>query len=302
MTAAAAQLRQPVTVVDAFTLRPFSGNPAAVCVVSSERINDQAWMQGIAQEMNLSETSFVAHDAKEPGTFHLKWFTPTTEINLCGHATLAAAHALWHTGVLAAGAAAVFHTASGTLRCDRAADGGIAMDFPQEVATEGRVPPGMRERVAAALPGLPITAVLRNRMDYLVVARDAAAVRALRPDIARIRSIGGRGVLVTSKAPPGEVRDGLAVDVVSRCFFPSAGVDEDPVTGSAHCAIGPYWAAALGRRRIVAVQASRRGGVLDIDVRGDGRCTITGRAVVTLHGAIDVGGYEPVAGAPAARM
>ena len=258
----------PLFQVDAFTDRPFSGNPAAVCLLDRER--DAAWMQAVAAEMNLSETAFLLE--REDG-FSLRWFTPATEVDLCGHATLAAAHVLWEQGLLAPGAAARFHTRSGLLRATRSG-AVIELDFPAAPAEPAPAPPGL----LAAL-GLDGGEVCRSRFDYLVVVEDAAAVRALRPDFPALGRVETRGVIVSARS------DDPAYDFVSRFFAPAAGIPEDPVTGSAHCTLGPWWAPRLGKPSMTAFQASRRGGVVQVSLQGD-RVRLGGRAVTVLTGEL----------------
>lgn len=248
-------------VIDAFTDVPFRGNPAAVCVV--EEPQDEAWMQRVAREMNLSETAFVR---PIEGGYHLRWFTPEAEVKLCGHATLASAFALWTTGALAPGAEARFHTLSGWLSCRSEGDW-IVMDFPAKPVAAVEPPAGL----CAAL-GCRALAVGSNGMDYLVEVADAAAVRVLEPNFTALADEPVRGAIVTSRG------DEPGIDFVSRFFAPAVGVNEDPVTGSAHCALGPYWSARLGKTDLIARQLSRRGGTLRVGVRGD-RVRLCGQAV-----------------------
>lgn len=254
--------------VDAFTDRPFAGNPAAVCLLDGPR--DDAWQQLLAREMNLSETAFLL--ARPDGSFDLRWFTPRVEVELCGHATLASAHALWEGGHLPAGAAAVFHTKSGILRAVRAGDGWIELDFPALPGTAVPPPPGLIEAL-----GVEPAAVEKSKFDYLVEVAEEAAVRALRPDFAALAAVEARGVIVTSRSAA------AGVDFVSRFFAPAIGVDEDPVTGSAHCRLGPYWQKRLGKDSFLAYQASERGGTLRVRVEGD-RVTLAGRAATIFRG------------------
>ena len=249
-------------VVDAFADRPFSGNPAAVCLLSAPR--SDAWMQAVAREMNLSETAFLHPVA---GGWSLRWFTPTVEVDLCGHATLASAFALWTTGACPADAPARFTTRSGWLTCRRAGDW-IEMDFPAIAATPCPAPPGL----AAAL-GAELRWVGGNGMDLLVEITDEATLRALQPDLTALSALPVRGVIVTCRGA------GSEFDFLSRFFAPAAGVNEDPVTGSAHCALGPFWQARLGRADLIAYQASARGGVVKVGVRGD-RVLLQGQAVL----------------------
>lgn len=258
----------PLYQVDAFTEEPFAGNPAAVCLLDGDRAD--TWLAAVAREMNLSETAFVrpADDG-----FDLRWFTPAIEVDLCGHATLASAHVLWEAGRLPVGTPARFNTRSGRLVAEHTADG-IALDFPATPPKAAVAPPGLAEALGAA----PVD-VGRSIFDYLVVVADEATVRALEPDMAALRRIDARGVIVTARAAtPG-------VDFVSRFFGPAVGVDEDPVTGSAHCCLGPYWGQRLGRDAMVAHQVSARGGALRVRLAGD-RVVITGRAVTVMAGEL----------------
>ena len=258
-----------ISQVDAFTDTPFAGNPAAVCVLDAER--PVAWMQQVAREMNLSETAFLRRRA---GGFALRWFTPTHEVDLCGHATLASAHVLWAEEHLAPDEAAVFHTKSGRLTTRRA-DGWIAMDFPAEPFEPADAPPGLLD----ALGVLPAF-VGRNRMDYGILLDDEAAVRDVTPDMSRLATVDTRGVVVTAPA-----REGTDYDFVSRFFGPRVGVPEDPVTGSAHCALGPFWADQLGKTRLMGRQVSARGGTVRIQVEAadSPRVLLMGQAVTVLH-------------------
>jgi PhzF family phenazine biosynthesis protein len=250
--------------VDAFTDTPFAGNPAAVCVLPGPA--PEPWMQRVAREMNLSETAFL-HPERDG--FRLRWFTPAVEVDLCGHATLASAHVLWTDGHLLPGAAARFHTRSGLLTARRAGEW-IEMDFPAEAAQPADAPAALREGL-----GVAPRYVGRNRMDYLVELDSETAVRALRPDLARLRALPIRGVIVTARS------DAPEYDFVSRFFGPAAGVDEDPVTGSAHCCLAPHWGAKLGKAALVGYQASARGGVVRARLAGD-RVLLAGRAVTVL--------------------
>ena len=265
--------------VDAFTDRPFAGNPAAVCVLDAGAA--PSWMQAVANEMNLAETAFLVR-RPAPGEYDLRWFTPTVEVALCGHATLAAAHVLWETGAAPAASPLVFHTLSGPLGARR--DGGwIELDFPAEPAAPLAEPPAD----LAALLGAPPAWVGANRFDLLVELADDAAVTALDPDIRRVRQLPYRGVVVTARA----ARPGY--DMVSRFFAPASGVDEDPVTGSAHCCLGPYWSHRLGKDRLVGYQASRRGGTVRVTLAGD-RAHLGGQAVTVLRCEL-VAGIPPAA-------
>ena len=265
---------QPIYTVDAFTDRPFRGNPAAVCPMASEVEPDPYWMQATAREMNLSETAFVRPRAD--GGFDLRWFTPAIEVDLCGHATLAAAHVLWESGQLPADQAAAFHTKSGVLTCRRRG-GWIDMDFPAEPAIQV----DKRDWPPALIEALRLRPkfVGRNRMDYLVEVDGEAALRMLEPDFRLLKSVTGRGVIVTSRCDTDDY------DFVSRFFAPAVGIDEDPVTGSAHCCLGPYWAARLGRTTLSAYQASARGGIVGVEVKGD-RVVLRGQAVTVMRGEL----------------
>ena len=258
-----------VIQVDAFTSEPFGGNPAAVCVLP--RAADPAWMQRVAREMNLSETAFLA--GRAGGEYDLRWFTPAVEVDLCGHATLASAHVLWEDGHQSPGAPAVFHTRSGRLSAVRR-EGWIEMDFPAEPAEPAPAPEGLADAL-----GVELVHVGRNRFDYLVEVDSEATVRRLAPDIRGLGALPVRGIIVTARAETGEF------DFVSRFFAPRAGVDEDPVTGSAHCCLGPYWRRRLGRDAFTAWQASARGGVVKVAVAGD-RVLLSGQAVTVLRGEL----------------
>jgi PhzF family phenazine biosynthesis protein len=257
-------------LIDAFADGPFTGNPAGVTLLDGTPPPD-SWCQAVAMEMNQAETAFLT---RRGDGFGLRWFTPVAEVELCGHATLAAAHFLWDTGALAPEAVARFHTLSGVLTAVRDAEGWITLDFPAIPSTAEDAPP----TVAAAL-GAPVQAVLRGAYDLLCVLEDAAAVRALTPDLGAIGHWDVRGVIATAPS------DRAGVDFVSRCFFPALGVPEDPVTGSAHCALAPYWAAVFGRDILVGEQASRRGGQVRCEAAGD-RVRLAGRAITTLRGEL----------------
>jgi PhzF family phenazine biosynthesis protein len=258
---------------DAFADAPFRGNPAAVCLLPEPR--DEAWMASVAREMNLSETAFLVRRAD--GSFDLRWFTPTVEVALCGHATLASAHVLWETGTLAAGETARFHTKSGLLLSAEPREGGlIALDFPARVAAPAEAPPGLAEAL-----GVDLHYVGRNVDDYLAEVESEDAVRALRPDARGLRTLGVRGVIVTAKA------ETAGFDFVSRFFAPGAGIDEDPVTGSAHCCLAPFWGERLGKRAMVGYQAPARGGVVRVRLEGE-RVELAGRAFTVLDGVLRV--------------
>ncbi|MDQ7041632.1 MAG: PhzF family phenazine biosynthesis protein [Rhodothermus sp.] len=266
-------MKLPLFLVDAFAERPFTGNPAAVCLL--DRPRSESWMQAVAAEMNWSETAFLL--PKGEG-FALRWFTPVQEVELCGHATLASAHVLWEIECLEPDEPAVFFTKSGRLKAWKTKDGTIWMDFPAE-------PPVACEPPLALLQGLqsvPIRYVGRNRMDYLVLLDREATVRRLKPDLERLQQLDMRGLIVT--APAEEV----SADFVSRFFAPRVGVPEDPVTGSAHCCLGPFWAERLGRTRLCGFQVSPRGGRIEVEARGS-RVHLGGRAVTVLQGKLRAG-------------
>jgi PhzF family phenazine biosynthesis protein len=256
----------PVTVfvVDAFSAVPFKGNPAAVCLTADPLSDEQ--MQLIAAEINLSETAFLVPLADG---FSLRWFTPKAEVTLCGHATLASAHTLWETRTLPADQPARFHTKSGVLTATQAG-GWIDMDFPAEPVAESERPPVLADALGAA----PVF-VGRNRFDLFVEVASEDAVAGLRPNLGLLEQVDARGVVVTAAA-------GGGFDFVSRCFYPRVGVPEDPVTGSAHAGLAPYWGAKLGRGELRARQASARGGVLRLRLRGD-RVGIAGQAVTVMR-------------------
>ncbi|MDE2906107.1 MAG: PhzF family phenazine biosynthesis protein [Acidobacteriota bacterium] len=264
----------PITQVDAFTSKPFKGNPAAVCLLP--RPTDASWMQRVAREMNLSETAFLVR--RDDGGFDLRWFTPAVEVDLCGHATLASAHVLWEENHLAPDTPAVFHTRSGRLSAVLRG-GWIEMDFPAEPDEPAAIPDGLADAL-----GTEPTYVGRNRFDYLVQVDAEATVRRLAPDFRRLREIDARGVIVTARAET----DGF--DFVSRYFAPHAGIDEDPVTGSTHCCLGPYWQRRLGRNTFTAWQASERGGLVRVRVH-DERVALSGQAVTVLRGEL-LAGHE----------
>ena len=264
--------------IDAFTDKPFAGNPAAVCILPEVREAD--WMQNIALEMNLSETAFLLR--QEDG-FDLRWFTPTIEVDLCGHATLASAHLLWELGLIEPGEEARFHTRSGVLTAKRDGEW-IEVDFP----AEPEEPITLTMHLSQALGANPIYAG-KNRFDYLIEVSSEKEVRALKPDLSLLRQLETRGVIVTAKS------DNEKYDFVSRFFAPAAGVDEDPVTGSAHCCLGPYWQTRLGKDEFLAYQASARGGVVKVRVEGD-RVKLGGQAVTVLRGELIESSSQPLRG------
>lgn len=259
----------PIFIVDAFTDSPFAGNPAAVCLLEKERPHQ--WMQDVAREMNLSETAFLV-----PGEdgYLLRWFTPAVEVDLCGHATLASAHILLETGRLSPESRARFHTRSGLLTATRR-DGWVEMDFPAEPAEScaGSFDP-------AEILGAPAYLVGKNRMDYLVEVPDESALREIQPDFESLSRLPCRGMIVTCRSMCREF------DFLSRFFAPGAGIPEDPVTGSAHCCLGPYWGKKLGKTAMTAFQASARGGIVRVGLAGE-RVLIGGAAVTVLRGEME---------------
>jgi PhzF family phenazine biosynthesis protein len=260
-----------ISQVDSFTKERFAGNPAAVCILSAPA--EDRWMQDVAAEMNLSETAF----ARRLGTsskFSLRWFTPTSEVDLCGHATLATAHILWEEQHLASTEPALFETRSGLLTARKGQDG-IELDFPATPITEKVTVARELDELGAAL-GAPIRFAGRSRFDLLVELESEDAVRKLSPDIRRLERFPVRGVIVTARS---QSRD---YEFVSRFFAPRAGIDEDPVCGSAHCCLGPYWGEKLERASLTAHQVSRRGGVVKVRVEGD-RVVLVGDAVTVLR-------------------
>ena len=264
-------MTQPIIHVDAFTAVPFAGSPAAVCILAAAR--DEAWMQHVAREMNLSETAFVVRRGAAADDFDLRWFTPTVEVDLCGHATLASAHVLWENGQVERHATARFHTRSGVLSAARRGDW-IELDFPATPDEPIDPPAGLVEAVGARPRH-----VGRSRFDFLFELDDETAVRNVRPDFGRLRGFAARGVIVTSRA------DDAGVDFVSRYFAPAFGIDEDPVTGSTHCCLGPFWGRRLNKKEFVARQVSARGGVLKVALDGD-RVRLGGQAVTVLRGEL----------------
>ncbi len=254
-----------IVTVDAFTDIAFAGNPAAVCVLQEARSED--WMRNVAREMNLSETAFLL-----PGEdgYDLRWLTPTVEVDLCGHATIASAHVLWEDGHAPSDRQIRFHTRSGLLLADLRGSW-IELDFPIKIATVAEPP-------AELLPALGVdaVAVAKNAFDYLVEVESEEVLRGMSPDHSLLRKIPVRGVIVTSRSST----DGF--DFISRFFAPGSGVDEDPVTGSSHTALGPYWRAKLGKSEMTGYQASPRGGVVRLRLDGD-RIILGGQAVTVME-------------------
>lgn len=261
--------------VDAFTDTVFAGNPAAVCLLSSQHPDD--WMQDVAAEMNLSETAFLR--PRSEGGYHLRWFTPTDEVELCGHATLASAHVLWAEEEEAPDTPLHFETASGALTATRT-DGWITLDFPTDPPSPVEATPAS---LLGGLSGATPSYVGHTGRDYLVRLDSAEAVRTLSPRMPRLATLDGRGVIVTAPA------DTDAADFVSRFFAPGVGVPEDPVTGSAHCALGPYWAQETGRTELTGHQVSPRGGTVRMRLAAPDaeRIDLDGQAVTVVRGRLD---------------
>ena len=256
--------------VDAFTAEPFRGNPAAVCLLGEEATAE--WMQAVAAEMNLSETAFLLRRGEND--FSIRWFTPTVEVPLCGHPTLASAHALWVERLASVEEPITFHPQDGRLTACREADW-ICLDFPALPIEEAACPRELSE----ALGCEPLSVHVNQLPAYLAELDSAETVRRLQPDFARLRGVGSGVCIVTARSDSGPY------DFVSRFFGPGVGIDEDPVTGAAHCSLGPYWAERLGKTELVGHQVSKRGGVVKVRVRGD-RVDLLGHAVTVLRGEL----------------
>lgn len=258
----------PITQVDAFTDTPFSGNPAAVCILPAQV--DEGWMQRVAAEMNLSETAFVV---KQEDGYGLRWFTPVSEVDLCGHATLASAHVLWEKGHLDSDETVIFHTKSGVLTCEQKEEW-IEMNFPINRESPAAPPDALVEGL-----GLMPRYAGKTEFDYLLEADSEAAIRDLAPDFQLLKTVPMRGCIVTARS------DNTEYDFISRFFAPGLGVNEDPVTGSAHCCLGPFWAKRLKKEELTAYQASTRGGVVRMRTLGD-RIVLGGKAVTVMEGEL----------------
>jgi PhzF family phenazine biosynthesis protein len=258
----------PIYQVDSFTSKPFQGNPAGVCILDASQ--PDAWMQNVAREMNLSETAFLL---KENDGYRLRWFTPRVEVDLCGHATLASAHILWETGREARENELHFQTRSGLLTALHN-ESWIELNFPKATLVESDPPDGMLTAL-----DVDATYVGHDGTDYLVEIESEKSLRSMKPDFNRLERVSSRGVIVTA------LSESPAYDFVSRFFGPQVGIPEDPVTGSAHCALAPYWAAKLGKDNFSAYQASARGGELRVRIEGD-RVVIGGQAVTTIAGTL----------------
>lgn len=252
--------------VDAFTDKPFSGNPAGVCILDSKPTDE--WMQDIASEMNLAETAFLL---KEGDGYRLRWFTPNSEIDLCGHATLASAHILMEKGYISEGREVNFYTKSGLLTA-KSKEGWIQLNFPATPEMRVEAPIELMD----ALNIDPIY-VGKNIFDYIIEVETEDIVRNMKPDFTKLLKVDTRGVIVTARS--------MDYDFVSRFFAPEIGVFEDPVTGSSHCCLGPYWKDKLGKDEFTAYQASSRGGELRVKVVED-RVFISGKALTVLEGEI----------------
>lgn len=259
---------QRITQVDAFTDQPFRGNPAAVCILPSAA--DESWMRKVAQEMNLSETAFLY---PHQDGFNLRWLTPSVEVALCGHATLASAHVLWEEGHLANRQEARFYTKSGLLTARQQGEW-IEMNFPAVLESPSPPPGGLADAL-----GVRLIYVGKNKFDYIVELESAEIVRKLQPNFSALRTLGVRGVTVTSRSDTPEF------DFISRFFAPGSGIDEDPVTGSAHACLGPFWSSRLGKKDFTAYQASARGGLVRVRLE-DGRVILGGKAVTVLRGEL----------------
>ncbi len=259
---------QKITQIDAFTDTAFGGNPAAVCLLP--RPADEGWMQAVAREMNLSETAFLH---AENGGYRLRWFTPGGEVDLCGHATVASAHFLWEDGYLDRSEEAVFHTRSGRLSARQDAEW-IVVDFPADPITPAEAPP----ELDGAL-GAPAVYYAQTGLYVLAELESEASLRSLEPNYERVRALHPLGIIVTARSAEPEF------DFVSRFFAPNVGINEDPVTGSAHCSLGPLWGERLGKSEMVAYQASPRGGVVRIELAGE-RVILSGQAVTVMRGQL----------------
>ena len=277
---------QTIYQVDAFTDRPYAGNPAAVCILPGPA--DEAWMRNVAAEMNLSETAFLYPEPTSTSTedntenqnvapgYRLRWFTPTVEVDLCGHATLASAHTLWHQGIVPAEQTLHFFTRSGLLTAQQHGDW-IELNFPALITEQTEPPQDLL--FALGLGAIQVRWIGRSRFDLLVEVDTEKSVRSLSPDFGRLAGINARGVIVTAPA------QAEGYDFLSRFFGPAAGVDEDPVTGSAHCCLAPFWGRKLGKEEMTAFQASARGGEVRVRLDGD-RVRLMGKAVTVLAGTL----------------
>ncbi|MEA5616277.1 PhzF family phenazine biosynthesis protein [Cronbergia sp. UHCC 0137] len=263
-------MTQIITQVDAFTNTPFKGNPAAVCVLNTPQTDE--WMQNVAQEMNLSETAFLI---KQDDGFNLRWFTPLVEVPLCGHATLASAHVLWSEGYLLLSEIARFYTKSGLLTAKLEGDW-IELDFPVNHSQPIVAPPEL-----SAVLGITYKSVYQNSLGYLVELESEELVREIQPNFQQMKTLQIPDVIVTSMA-----NSGSEYDFISRFFAPGLGIDEDPVTGAAHCCLAPFWHGKLGKEQFLAYQASSRGGVVKVYYSGSDRVFLGGQAVTVMQGKL----------------
>jgi len=259
-------LKAQLFQVDSFTEKPFKGNPAGVCIL--EKPASEKWMQDLAMEMNLAETAFIY---PKDGGYHLRWFTPIAEVELCGHATLATAHILFETGILNRDQTAIFQTISGQLTVIKQNDL-LEMNFPATPAQSCPVPDNLQK----ALGSCKIRWSGKNDFDFLLELESEAIVTKMQPDFGLLKKVDKRGVIITAKS------DNPEYDFISRFFAPAVGIDEDPVTGSAHCTLGPYWSAKLNKPNFTAYQASRRGGIVQVELIGD-RVLLRGKAVTVFQ-------------------
>ncbi|MEX2026724.1 MAG: PhzF family phenazine biosynthesis protein [Pirellulaceae bacterium] len=258
----------PYYLVDAFTDRLFAGNPAVVCPLP--KWPDTAWLQLVAREMNQSETAFLVENRDG---FDLRWFTPKVEVDLCGHATLASAFALWHAGMATQGQTIRFSTRSGILTATSRGEE-IELDFPLKPEEPAAAPVGLAEAL-----GIEPVYIGRNQFDYLVEISSASVLRQMNPDFARLATVECRGTIVTARS------DDPRYDFLSRFFAPQAGINEDPVTGSAHCCLAGFWARRLTKNFLVGYQASPRGGTVRVTLSGE-RVLLGGRAVLVSRGEL----------------
>ncbi len=265
----------PIYQVDAFTGSAYAGNPAGVCFL--EKPMPDVWMAALAREMNLSETAFLL---PEDDGYRLRWFTPAAEVALCGHATLGSAHTLWETGRLQPDQTAHFQTLSGLLTASRNGEW-IELNFPVKAVEDIAPPAGLLEALGVSAP----CRVTKNVFDYLVEVEDEQIVRDCSPDFTLLKTLPVRGVILTARSSTPDF------DFISRFFAPAVGVNEDPVTGSAHCALTPYWAAKLGKTNLHAWQASARGGELQLRLEGE-RVVLGGRAVTVFSGTLSAAALQ----------
>ncbi|MGF1539031.1 MAG: PhzF family phenazine biosynthesis protein [Pleurocapsa sp.] len=263
-------MKQTIIHVDAFTNQVFRGNPAAVCILESPQSDE--WMQLVAREMNLSETAFVI---EQPDAYQLRWFTPTTEVPLCGHATLASAHVLWTEGYVGRDRSIAFQTQSGLLTASFQ-DGWIELDFPVNLSQPTETPAKL-----ITVLGVPVKTTLINSLGYLVEVDSADIVTNLQPNFSLLKTLATNNIIVTSVA-----NFDTEYDFVSRFFAPGLGIDEDPVTGAAHCCLAPVWRDRLKKDELLAYQASRRGGTIKIKYSGGDRVLLQGQAVTVMHGQL----------------